>query len=146
MPALVSRLHVAALPASRSLSSWPAAGSCTRGTLHTIQWLDGMLQQLPLELGWWSVISSRAFRARLIIAKVRSEPACHALPPLTTLTDRVARLMSCANCYSQESPSLELYTSCYASIPDGLGGCNLDSRSRRCSGQIAAEACELAVR
>ena len=85
-------------------------------------------------------------RARVIIAKVRSETACHALPPLTTLTDRVARLMSCANCYSQESPSLELYTSCYVSIPDRLGGCNLDSRSRRCSGPSAAEAWELVVR
>ena len=54
--------------------------------------------------------------------------------------------MSRANCHSQESRLLELYTVCYVCIRDRLGGCNLDSRSRRCSDPTAAEARELAVR
>ena len=89
-PALISRLLVAALPATRGLDTWPAPSSCMCGALHTIHWHGGMLQPLPLALSWSSFLSSPAFRARLLVVKVRSEPACHSSAPLTTAIDCAA--------------------------------------------------------
>ena len=80
------------------------------------------------------------------IGKVRSEPACRASVQLPSDIDRAARGMPRANCQSQESRLLELYTVCYVCIRDRLGGCNLDSRSRRFSEPSAAEAWALVVR
>jgi hypothetical protein len=98
-----------------------------------------------LELVWWSFLSSRTIRVRLIIAKVRSQPACHVCASPTSLVDRVAQGIQPGDYEPDESPWLALFSVRCACIRSRLGGCELEGDWRRRIGPRAAESWALAV-
>jgi len=144
-----SRLCEATLPASRGLTSWPAAGSCTRGTLHTIQGLLACFNSCRWSWygGPFSHHGQSVFGSLLPRCAASQRATCARRPPVSlTALHRAYNLATTSPTRALGSPSSR--SAAHASGPGSAGassraiGGGASARGRpsrgrwRCSGTV----------